>query len=133
MDTGCPGVLKTGRKSNPDCACVKLRGRVIAPKGVPMTKARVLRSRVRSKDSCTVLCATRRVTVMLERQRNVSRDRGDPRRPGGQLGGRGTRRKNSFEARGDKRQRAEPHPDPEAAGLSPVWLREEAPFNASKA
>ena len=41
MDTGCPGVLKTGRKSNPDCACAKLRGRVTAPNGVPMTKARV--------------------------------------------------------------------------------------------
>jgi hypothetical protein len=66
-------------------------------------------------------------------ERNVSRDQGVPRRPGGQLGGRGTRRKNSFEARGDKQQRAEPHPDPEAAGLSPVWLREEAPFNASTA
>jgi hypothetical protein len=88
---------------------------------------------VRGKLTRGVLCATRRVIVMLERQRNVSRDRDVPRRPGGQLGGRGTRRKNSFEARGDKRQRAEPHPDPEAAGLSPVWLREEAPFNASTA
>jgi len=35
MDTGCPSVLKTGRKSNPDCAYAKLRGRVIAPNGVP--------------------------------------------------------------------------------------------------
>ena len=32
MDTGCPSVLKTGRKSNPDCACAKLQGRVTAPK-----------------------------------------------------------------------------------------------------
>jgi hypothetical protein len=64
-------------------------------------------------------------------EENAGRDRGVPQRPGGQLGGRGTRRKNSSEARGDKQQRAEPHPDPEAAGLNPVWLREEAPFNAS--
>jgi len=35
MDTGCPSVLKTGRKSNPDCAYAKLRGGVIAPNGVP--------------------------------------------------------------------------------------------------
>jgi hypothetical protein len=27
-------------------------------------------------------------------------------------------RRNASEARGDKRQRAEPHPDPEAAGLN---------------
>jgi len=46
MDTGCPGVLKTGRKSNPDCACAKLRGRVTAPNGVPVTKARVTKSPV---------------------------------------------------------------------------------------
>jgi hypothetical protein len=49
---------------------------------------------------------------------NAGRDRGVPQRPGGQLGGRGTRRKNSSEARGDKRQRAVPHPDPEAASLN---------------
>jgi hypothetical protein len=55
MDTGYPSVLKTGRKSNPGCACAKSRGRVIVHKGVPMTKARVLRSRVRLKDSRTVL------------------------------------------------------------------------------
>ena len=46
MDTGCPSVLKTGRKSNPDCTCAKLRGRVTAPNGVPMTKARVTKSSV---------------------------------------------------------------------------------------
>jgi hypothetical protein len=34
-------VVKTGRKSNSDCADAKLRGRVIAHNGVPMTKARV--------------------------------------------------------------------------------------------
>ena len=88
--------------------------------------------------SRTVLCATKHVTVMLEWRgkkvmNDAGRDRGVPQRPGGQLGGRGTKRKNSSEARGDERQRAAPHPDPEAAGLSPVWLREEAPFNASEA
>ena len=36
----CPGVLKTGRESNPNCADAKLQGRVIAPNGVPMTEAR---------------------------------------------------------------------------------------------
>jgi len=46
MDTGCPGVLKTGRKSNPDCACAKLRGRVTVPSGVPVTEARVTKSPV---------------------------------------------------------------------------------------
>jgi len=46
MDTGCPSVLKTGRKSNSDCACTKLRGRVTAPNGVPVTKARVTKSPV---------------------------------------------------------------------------------------
>jgi hypothetical protein len=45
---------------------------------------------------------------MLEWRRNevmnnAGRDRGVPQRPGGQLGGRGTRRKNSSEAQGDKR------------------------------
>jgi hypothetical protein len=55
MDTECPSVLKTGRKSNPDCACAKLRVRVIAPNGVPMTEARVLRSRVRLEGSRMVL------------------------------------------------------------------------------
>jgi hypothetical protein len=39
-----PHVLKTGRVSNSNCACVELRGRAIPPKGVPMTKARVLKS-----------------------------------------------------------------------------------------
>jgi hypothetical protein len=34
-------VVKTGRKSNSDCGDAKLRGRVIAHNGVPMTKARV--------------------------------------------------------------------------------------------
>ena len=34
-------VVKTGRKSTSDCADAKLRGRVIAHSGVPMTKARV--------------------------------------------------------------------------------------------
>jgi hypothetical protein len=34
-------VLKTGHKSNSDCADAKLRGRVIAHNGVPMTEARV--------------------------------------------------------------------------------------------
>ncbi len=38
--------MKTGRKSNPDCACAKLRGRVTAPNGVPVTKARVTKSPV---------------------------------------------------------------------------------------
>jgi hypothetical protein len=71
----------------------------------------------------TVRRATKHVTVMLERRRkevmkHASRDRGAPRRPGGQLGRRGTMRENSSEARGDKRQRAGPHPDPEAAGLN---------------
>jgi hypothetical protein len=75
------------------------------------------------KASRPVLCATKHVTAMLERcgkevMKSASRDRGVPRQPGGQLGGRGTRRKNSFEARGDKRQRAVPYPDPEAAGLN---------------
>jgi hypothetical protein len=97
--------------------------RPIASNGVAMTKVCVLRSRVRSKDSRTVLRATKHVTVMLEWRRkkvvnSASRDRGVPQRPGGQLGGRGTRRNNSSEARGDKRQRAAPHPDPEAAGLN---------------
>jgi hypothetical protein len=68
---------------------------------------------------------------MLERQReevmnNASRDRGVPRRPGGQLGGRGTKRKNSSEAQGDKRQRAELHPDPEAAGLNSGMVTRES-------
>jgi hypothetical protein len=34
-------VVKTGRKSNSDCADAKLRGRAIAHNGVPMTEARV--------------------------------------------------------------------------------------------
>jgi hypothetical protein len=42
-------------------------------------------------------------------------------------------RNNPSEARADKRQGADPIPDPEAAGLNPIWLREEALFNASKA
>jgi len=46
MDAGCPGVLKTRRKSNPDCACARLWGRVTAPNRVPMTKARVTKSPV---------------------------------------------------------------------------------------
>jgi hypothetical protein len=75
------------------------------------------------KPSRPVRCATKRVTVVLERQRkevmrSISRARGVPQRPWGQLGRRGTKRKNSSEARGDKRQRAVPHPDPEAAGLN---------------
>jgi hypothetical protein len=88
-----------------------------------MTGTRVTRNPVIGKPSRGVLCATKRVAVMFERRgkevmKSASRDRGVPRRPGDQLGGRGTRRKNSFEARGDKRQRAGPHPDPEAAGLN---------------
>jgi hypothetical protein len=43
------------RPSNSNGAYAELRGRVIVSNGVPMTKARVLRSRVRSKDSRTVL------------------------------------------------------------------------------
>jgi hypothetical protein len=39
-------VVKTGRESNSDCADAKLRGRVIASNGVPMTEARVTRSPV---------------------------------------------------------------------------------------
>jgi hypothetical protein len=39
-------VVKTGRKSNSDCADAKLWGRVIAPNGVPVTEARVTRSPV---------------------------------------------------------------------------------------
>jgi hypothetical protein len=43
------GVVKAERKFNSNRACAKLRGRVIAHKGVPMTKARVLRSPVIGK------------------------------------------------------------------------------------
>jgi len=49
------GVVKAERKFNSNRVCAKLRGRVIAHKGVPMTKARVLRSPVIGKPSRGVL------------------------------------------------------------------------------
>ena len=47
-------VVKTGHKSNSDCADAKLRGRVTALSGVPMTEARVTKSPVIGKPSRVV-------------------------------------------------------------------------------